>query len=416
MNTALTSYKLAQFLTSFIQKNRPDISHACFSTGDIQDVIDQSRETPPDKRTAITSRTARRWLTKLGFSWGDVKKGIFLDGHERKDVIEYRTHFLDAIHEFLPYMVEFNENGSMKPKEYPNDCRVGGPDRQPIIFITHDESIFSANDGRRQAWMRENHIFLRPKGKGKGIMVSDFLLPWSRLNLLSLPTGRQEELAASGIPLEAAVLFEYGKEEGHWVGEKLLEQLKTKALPIATALYPGYQFLFLFDNATSHAVYARDALRVVNMNKGTGGQQPLLRDGWYRDGEEIVLQQMYDIEVDPATGDLEKIPKGIQKVLEERKLWPSEKELVLECPKPRCEECQGRQNCKDCKKGTRCESCRQKKVHSSNCTSKRICDNCVRRKEICICTRKQLCNPCEKRQKEGCEQCESLPAKCSSNG
>jgi hypothetical protein len=209
-------------------------------------------------------------------------------------------------HELLPYMVEFNENGSMKPKEYPNDCRVGGPDRQPIIFITHGESIFSANDGRRQAWMKENHIFLRPKGKGKGIMVSDFLLPWSRLNLLSLLKGRQEELAASGIPLEAAVLFEYGKEEGHWVGEKLLEQLKTKARPIATALYPGYQFLFLFDNATSHAVYAHDALRVVNINKGTGGQQPLLRDG---DGEEIVLQQMYDIEVDPATGNVEKSPK-----------------------------------------------------------------------------------------------------------
>ena len=53
-------------------------------------------------------------------------------------------------------------------------------------------------------------------------MVSDFLLPWSRLNLLS--------------PLKAAVLFEYGKEEGHWVGEELLEQLKTKALPITTAL------------------------------------------------------------------------------------------------------------------------------------------------------------------------------------
>ena len=36
--------------------------------------------------------------------------------------------------------------------------------------------------------------FLRPKGKGKGIMVSDFLLPWSRLNLYSLPKTRQDEL------------------------------------------------------------------------------------------------------------------------------------------------------------------------------------------------------------------------------
>jgi len=407
----LTSYKLSQFLTSFIREHRPDISDSCFSTSDIQDVLDQSR-----KRNAITSRTARRWLVKLGFTWGDVKKGIFFDGHEREDVVEYRKQFLEFIHGLLPYMVEFNENGSIEPKEYPENCHVGGPGRRPVILITHDESIFSANDGRRQAWMKKNHVFLRPKGKGKGIMVSDFLLPWSRLNLLSLPKERQQELTSSGVPLEAAVLFEYGKEEGYWDGQRLLEQLKTRALPIASALYPGYEFLFLFDNATSHSVYTDDALRASKMNKGRGGRQPLLRDGWYRDGEEIVRQQMYDTEVDNATGNVKKIPKGIQKILEERQLWPSGKELLLECPKPRCEECQGRQNCKNCVKGTRCESCRRGKDHSGSCTARRVCDNCIRRKESCTCVRKQLCTQCEKRQKEGCEQCESLPAKCSSSG
>lgn len=47
-----------------------------------------------------------------------------------------------------------------------------------------------------------------------------------------------------------------------------------KALPIAEALYPGYSLLFLFDNATSHSVFAQDALHTTQMNKGTGGQQP----------------------------------------------------------------------------------------------------------------------------------------------
>jgi hypothetical protein len=43
------------------------------------------------------------------------------------------------------------------------------------------------------------------------------------------------------------VLFEYGKAEGYWDSWRLLEQIEKKALPIAEALYPGYEFLFLFD-------------------------------------------------------------------------------------------------------------------------------------------------------------------------
>ena len=143
-------------------------------------------------------------------------------------------------------------------------------------MITHDESIFSANDGRHYAWASENGTFLRPKGKGKGIMVSDFLLPWSRLNLLSLSKPRQEEFVNSGVPLEAAVYFEYGKEDGCWDGKLLLRQAIERALPIAEALYPGYNLLFLFDNATSHSTYADDALRASEMNKRDGGQQPFL--------------------------------------------------------------------------------------------------------------------------------------------
>ena len=93
--------------------------------------------------------------------------------------------------------------------------------------------------------------------------MSDFLLPWSRLNLFSLPSQQQKELADSGVPFEAATYFEYGKmEEGYWTGEHLLDIIKTKALPIGEALYSGYELLFIFDNVISHAIYAKDALQV----------------------------------------------------------------------------------------------------------------------------------------------------------
>lgn len=329
--------------------------------------------------------------------------------------MQYRKHFLESIDNMLPYMVEFNADGSMKSKEYPSDCTVGGPGRRPMIFITHDESIFSANDGRRQAWISENGAFLRPKGKGKGIMVSDFLLPWSRLNLLSLSKGLQDELVASGIALEAVEYFEYGQEEGHWDGKKLLDQVKKRAIPIAEALYPGYEFVFFFDNATSHSVYADDALIVKGMNKGDGGGQHLLRNGWYHNGSVIVVQEMFFTKADPSTGIIARVPKGIQRVLEERKLWPSNG-MILECPRKKCskERCQNLLKCKGCIKGSRCESCKEKKVHSGTCTPKRICDNCHGRKERCRCVPKQTCAPCRTRLREGCKDCDSLSSKCTS--
>jgi hypothetical protein len=46
-----------------------------------------------------------------------------------------------------------------------------------LIFITHDESTFNANDGKRKISKMEGTNPLRPKGKGKDIMVSGFLTP-----------------------------------------------------------------------------------------------------------------------------------------------------------------------------------------------------------------------------------------------
>ncbi len=48
--------------------------------------------------------------------------------------------------------------------------------------------------------------------------------------------------------------------DGYWDGAKLHKQVVEKALPIIEALYPGYSLCFLFDNAISHSVYAKDVL------------------------------------------------------------------------------------------------------------------------------------------------------------
>lgn len=59
-------------------------------------------------------------------------------------------------------------------------------------------------------------------------MASDFLLPFSRLNLLSLSEDKQNQLVDlfDLSSKEAAETFEYGKNnEGYWNGAKLVKQV-----------------------------------------------------------------------------------------------------------------------------------------------------------------------------------------------
>ena len=95
------------------------------------------------------------------------------------------------------------------------------------------------------------------------------------------------------------------------------------ALKMFQAVYPGYRALFLYDNASSHSSYATDALRVHSMNLGAGGNQAILRDGYYMKEGRKILQSM--------VGE-NRIPEGVEAVLQEPGLW--KEGLRLECGKP----------------------------------------------------------------------------------
>ncbi|KAF8507718.1 hypothetical protein JB92DRAFT_3121644 [Gautieria morchelliformis] len=45
----------------------------------------------------IPENCARRWLMKLGYELKEVRKGMYVDGHEREDVVEYRKTFLAEV-------------------------------------------------------------------------------------------------------------------------------------------------------------------------------------------------------------------------------------------------------------------------------------------------------------------------------
>ncbi|RPA94322.1 hypothetical protein L873DRAFT_1937421, partial [Choiromyces venosus 120613-1] len=95
-----------------------------------------------------------------GYNYTDVRKGVYIDGHEREDVVAYREQFVNALEDLWPFMVEFEDDGSIKEKAYPLGCEVGGLTR-PIILITHDESTFSSNDSWRQAWAADRGLWYR---------------------------------------------------------------------------------------------------------------------------------------------------------------------------------------------------------------------------------------------------------------
>ena len=93
----------------------------------------------------------------------------------------------------------------------------------------------------------------------------------------------------------------------------LAEQTLKVAVPLFEIAFPPDQFqgLFLFDNATSHNVMAPDALDTRKMNLGSGGKQPVMRDGWNS-----------RTNTSQAMNDDDGKPKGIRAILQERGLWP----------------------------------------------------------------------------------------------
>ena len=45
-------------------------------------------------KVTISIKTALCWLEKLGWTYGKLKNRMYLDGHERPNVVEYRQAFV----------------------------------------------------------------------------------------------------------------------------------------------------------------------------------------------------------------------------------------------------------------------------------------------------------------------------------
>jgi hypothetical protein len=86
---------------------------------------------------------------KLGWRNTRLKKGVYMDGHEREDVREYRNKkFLPLMAEYKKAMVKWNlVNSELKHKD-----PILGSGEKRIVPVFQDESSFHVNEYKQNLW------------------------------------------------------------------------------------------------------------------------------------------------------------------------------------------------------------------------------------------------------------------------
>lgn len=158
-------------------------------------------------------------------------------------------------------------------------------------------------------WGEPDTHMIRPKSKGAGLVISDFVDEFGGFLRLSdeeydnIPDDDNKPSSK-----EARESLYYGaKREGYCDNQKFMAQV-FRAEKIARIKYPPeqYNILWLFDQSSGHTAMASDALVATRMNVSDGGAQPKMHDTIMPGGR---IQKM-------LTDDGE--AKGLKSVLTER--------------------------------------------------------------------------------------------------
>ncbi|CAG8811727.1 24145_t:CDS:2, partial [Cetraspora pellucida] len=203
-----------------------------------------------------------------------LMKGLYADGHERPDVIEYCQTFLLEEH----------------------------------IWVTHNKTTFYVYNRPHSVWGSEGEQPLRKKRLGAAMHISDFLTE----TIGSLKDDQEE----------ARVMMN---------SEKLLEQVKW-VVNIFEQTHLGCVGVFAFDNIISHKAFSENALVASKMNLGPGGLAPKMHETmWNSSRQSMIIENdhfIYDKKKKTYV-NLHGQPKGIQWVLNERGLCQDG--MMLEC-------------------------------------------------------------------------------------
>ena len=65
------------------------------------------------KATFICKKTAQCWIKKMGWRYGSMPNGMYVDGHEREDVVAYRLWFLAEYEKLEQRMRRYDRDGKI---------------------------------------------------------------------------------------------------------------------------------------------------------------------------------------------------------------------------------------------------------------------------------------------------------------
>lgn len=118
-------------------------------------------------------------------------------------------------------------------------------------------------------WKDDTMQIIKPKGRGAGLMVSDFIKEKDGYCRLSDEMYQTVHSVDNSVEKSARVIFEYGKtKDGYWNSELFLEQID-KASKIAEVKYPPhiYRHVWIFDHSCGHTAFAPDALVASRLSR-----------------------------------------------------------------------------------------------------------------------------------------------------
>lgn len=297
-----------------IRKTRPEERSLVVIKKFIEEVVVPTVLGVPNR--SVSDTTISKYLHEWGYMYRKNKKAIYFDGHEREDVVAYRDEWSKRMMEYMENMEFYtgeNEENILEIEGWKEGDKK-------FVFVTHDESTFYANDGKKDLWLLDGENYIRKKGPGSSIMVSEFQCPCHGTMKIQGWSSR--------------TLFKAGdSREGWWNHKHMVEQLRENAIGLFDSLHPGCTAVFLFDNSSNHGAYSDDALVASRMTLNEK-PWPLTLQFQFRDtvaiktNKETMKQSFFydkDVEWIDKKGytKTKKVRyfKGIKKILEERGQW-----------------------------------------------------------------------------------------------
>ena len=284
-NTLMSNEELCDKARVYVRENaaprgRPNMTVTSFCQWVNNELLPNSILEPGYPRK-VALETARKWLHELGFEVLQMSKGVFIDGHERPDVVESRVEFLKKMTE-CGFLRPNNAPSKEAAQALPAVPHMSKEEGEKHIVWFHDESAYNTTEDTPTLWGEKGKQPIKPKGRGSSIMVSHFIEEKDGYLALSDEQYDFEVMNTDQeVEKSACVLLEIGENrEGYWNSDLFMEQI-AKAVKIAEVKYPpsqGYHHTWCFDHSCNHTAFADDALLAAKMNKGPGGKQRNMHD------------------------------------------------------------------------------------------------------------------------------------------